>query len=105
MMVPSSPPPRPNEIDGATIEALRSSLSAYLKNPSDPSSLRAPLNGLAREARAKNILAEQVLRVLKGVWNEIPAVQAARDHTEHTRALQQIVTMLVREYYSPEAER
>jgi hypothetical protein len=37
---------------------------------------------------------------LKGIWQSLPSVEKARDHTEQTRILQRVVTICIKEYFA-----
>ena len=94
----SSPPP--SRLTDATVAALRDALRRYLANGLTPGPLEAALQAIAREAREKDILPEQLLIVLKDVWNDLPEVRAMHDTTQQVRLLQRVVTMCIKEYYS-----
>jgi hypothetical protein len=82
-----------------TTEAVRAALLGYLRAPGSPAELRAALNRMADEARAKAILPERLLVTLKQLWNSLPEVRSVGDVDEQTRMLQRVVTMCIREYY------
>lgn len=94
----SSPPPSRLAVE--TVHALREALRRYLSNGLTPSPLQAALFRVAREAREKDILPEQLLIVLKDIWSGLPEVRAMTDSAEQTRLLQRVVTMCIKEYYS-----
>jgi hypothetical protein len=82
-----------------TIDDLRVALREYLATDSS-SVVQTALLRMASEAREKAILPEQVLIVLKDVWNDLPEVRARTDAHEQIRLLQRVVTMCIQEYYS-----
>lgn len=92
--VPSS------RLDEETVGAVRQALRAYLRDSSDPSALQASLLVMASEARTRAILPEQLLIVLKDVWNTLPEVRSMTDAREQIGMLQRVVTMCIKEYYS-----
>jgi hypothetical protein len=94
----SSPPP--SRLADETVHALREALRRYLSNGLSPSPLQDALLRVAREAREKDILPEQLLIVLKDVWNALPEVRAMTDNAQQVRLLQRVVTMCIKEYYS-----
>jgi hypothetical protein len=55
---------------------------------------------MAGEARARSILPEQLLVVLKDVWSSLPEVRSTHESREQISLLQRVVTMCIKEYYS-----
>ena len=90
----------PSRLDGDTVDRLRSALRAYLASPDEPAGLRSALARMATDARARTVLPEQLLVVLKDVWGSLPEVRAMTDSSEQVRLLQRVVTMCIKEYYS-----
>ena len=95
----SNPTPQPR-LSEETITRLRGALTSFAGDPVETTELRDTLCAMAREARQKQIRAEHVLIALKEVWGELPEVRFAHDSREQTRALQQVVTLCIREYYA-----
>ncbi len=60
--------------------------------------LRAALNQLSDEARAKGVRAEQLIILLKQLWYRLPMPSVPRD--ERTRMLERLVTLCINEYYA-----
>jgi hypothetical protein len=87
-------------LDVDTVSAVRQALRTYLNDSKDSSTLQAPLLKMASEARARAILPEQLLIVLKDVWNTLPEVRAMKDAHQQVALLQRVVTMCIKEYYS-----
>lgn len=83
-----------------TIDAVRSALVFYVDAPSRSERLRDALSAMAAEARAKEILPEQLLVVLKDIWYALPSVRGMADPSEQVRLLQRVVTTCIREYYA-----
>lgn len=79
---------------------MRVALRAYLMDSTDPGALQVSLHMLASEARARAVLPEQLLIVLKDVWNTLPEVRSMKDPREQIGMLQRVVTMCIKEYYS-----
>ncbi len=100
MMAHDSSNPPSSRLDDETVSAVRVALRAYLRDSTDPSALQASLLMLASEARARAILPEQLLIVLKDVWHTLPEVRSMTDTREHIGMLQRVVTMCIKEYYS-----
>jgi hypothetical protein len=95
----SSPPPAPGLAE-ETVARARVALSRYLASPDTAGDeLRDALDAMATEARAKSMLPEQLLVVLKDVWYALPAVRAIEDSGAQIRLLQRVVTMCIKEYY------
>lgn len=99
MMAFDSSQTPPSRLDPETVARLRTALSAYLAHPGDRNQLQAALITLADDARAKSILPEHLLVMLKDVWNGLPAVRGMTDSTEQVTLLQRVVTMCIKEYY------
>src|SRR4051812_22576456 len=95
----SSPPPSPGLAD-ETVTRAQAALSRYLEDPeANGQELRDALDAMATEARAKSMLPEQLLVVLKDIWYALPAVRALDDSGAQIRLLQRVVTMCIKEYY------
>jgi hypothetical protein len=89
-----------SRLDDEALNAVRLALRGYLQDSRDPSALQAALLLVATEARARNILPEQLLVTLKETWSSLPEVRAMKDSGEQVRLLQRVVTMCIREYYN-----
>jgi hypothetical protein len=100
MMAFDSSQTPPSRLDPETIAALRAALGAYLSQTSERPQLQAALVALAADARGKSMLPEQLLVVLKEVWNALPEVRAMSDTSAQVALLQRVVTMCIKEYYS-----
>jgi hypothetical protein len=99
MMAYDSSQTPPSRLAEDTIDAVRAALREYLDTGSS-SVLQVSLLRMSSEAREKAMLPEQVLIVLKDVWNGLPEVRAMTDTSEQIRLLQRVVTMCIKEYYS-----
>ena len=100
MMAYDSSAPPPSRLDDETIAAVRTALRGYLSSSPDGSALQGALSRMSSEARERGMLPEQVLVVLKDVWNGLPEVRAMSNAGEQIRLLQRVVTMCIKEYYS-----
>jgi hypothetical protein len=102
MMQHDMGPMPPNALAQETVDSVRGALLRYVQSPaSEPGTeLRTALHTLAREARSKAVAPEQLLIALKGIWQSLPDVQNARDHTEQMRVLQRVVTICIKEYFA-----
>ena len=99
MMAHDSGQPPSGRIDDASLDAVRLALRAYLHD-ADASALQASLLLVSIEARARNVLPEQLLVTLKELWNTLPEVRAMSDAGQQVRLLQRVVTMCIHEYYN-----
>jgi hypothetical protein len=100
MMAHDSSQTPPSRLDDETLNAVRQALRAYLHDSTDPAALQASLLLLATDARTRSVLPEQLLVMLKDVWNGLPEVRSMSDSREQIRLLQRVVTMCIKEYYS-----
>jgi hemoglobin-like flavoprotein len=101
MMAHDSSQTPPSRLDDESVNALRLALRAFLENAEEPSGLQPALHRIATEARERAILPEQLLVVLKEVWSTLPEVRSMTDACQQVNLLQRVVTMCIREYYSP----
>lgn len=100
MMAHDSSPPPAAGLAEETVARARVALSRYLENPdAGGDELRDALDVMAAEARAKMMLPEQLLVVLKDIWYALPAVRSLDDSGAQIRLLQRVVTMCIKEYY------
>jgi hypothetical protein len=100
MMAHDSSPPPAAGLAEETVTRARVALSEYLKAPeAEGQALRDALDAMAAEARAKSMLPEQLLIVLKDIWYSLPAVRSIEDSSAQIRLLQRVVTMCIKEYY------
>jgi hypothetical protein len=101
MMAHDSSPTPPSRLDDETVAAVRVALRAYLANVGDSAPLRDALLRMSMQARERSMLPEQLLIVLKDVWSTLPEVRAMTDAGEQVKLMQRVVTMCIKEYYSP----
>src|SRR4051812_45028376 len=90
----------PSRLDPTVIAGLRTALVAYLSQPDERAPLQSALESLAADARAKAMLPEHLLVVLKEVWSSLPEARAMTDTAAQVSLLQRVVTMCITEYYS-----
>ena len=100
MMMAHDSSPGPAALSEETIEAVRAALVRYIDAPSQGDRLRESLHVMAAEARAKSVLPEQLLVVLKDIWYSLPSVRAMSEPVDQVRLLQRVVTMCIKEYYA-----
>ena len=99
MMTAQNSGPSWEGLSPATIDALRSALTAYVAAPFSGDDVRGALRLVSVEARQKSILPEQLLVSLKDIWYALPAVQRLADPADQMRLLQRVVTICIKEYY------
>lgn len=99
MMAHDPSAPRP-DLGAATVASLQTALAAYLANPSDTTALERSLRALTREAREKQVHAEQLLVVLKEIWFALPPIRGTPPGEPQHALLQRVITQCIREYYS-----
>lgn len=90
----------PGRLDDETVAAVRDALRVFVSQSPDADALQQALVRMSTQARERAILPEHVLVVLKDLWSALPEVRAMPETGEQTRALQRVVTMCIKEYYS-----
>lgn len=98
-MAPDSSPPPSSRLDDELLNALRIALRRNGNDADHASELQASLLVVATEARARDILPEQLLVRLKDAWSSLPEVREMRDAQQQARLLERVVTACIREYY------
>ncbi len=93
---PGSPP-----LDPAIVDALREALTRSVRSGSHDDELKGVLARAAADARAKGVLAEQLLLMLKDIWYDLPEISTRSGNDEQTRLLQQLIARCIQEYYAP----
>ena len=103
MMAHDSTPTPPGALTEETIESVRGALASYLDGSGgDVGPLGTELRGMAREAREKSLLPEQMLVVLKDLWYGLPDVRRISDPAAQTQMLQRVVTICIEAYFAEE---
>jgi hypothetical protein len=100
MMAHDASQPPSSRLDEELLNAVRLALRGHEHDGEHSSALQASLVRVATEARARDILPEQLLVRLKEAWSTLPEVRAMRDANEQARLLERVVTMCIREYYN-----
>ena len=90
----------PSRLEPERVAALRSALSAYLSDPAAPAPLQHALVAIATDAREKSMPPEQLLILLKEIWNALPEVRTMTAGSAQVTMLQRVVTMCIKEYYA-----
>jgi hypothetical protein len=104
MMAHTSDTPPP-ALDVETIEAVRAALTRYVREGNHTADLRGVLLRVSAEARAKGILPERLLIVLKEIWSSLPDVRHADrgQVASQNVLLQRLITRCIEQYYEAEA--
>ncbi len=86
-------------LDSAVAAELRAVLARSLESGVHSEELKTLLTRAAVDARAKGILAEQLLLTLKEVWYSLPRISTQSGSEIQTRLLQQLIARCIQEYY------
>ncbi len=100
MMMAREFTPSPSPIDDATIAEVRAALELSVREKNHSHLLRGALRTLAVEARAKSMRPEQLLVLLKSVWNAVAEVRYAPNLPEHEAMLRRLIAMCIDEYFT-----
>lgn len=92
--------PASGGLSGATVERLRKVLARHLSHPgvADPE-LAQVLRQIVTEARNRQIRAEQLIVILKHVWDELPDARYAIDREAQDQVRQRLITLCIKAYY------
>lgn len=87
-------------LSGATVARLRAVLADHIEHPdaADPDLARV-LRQVVTEARNRQIRAEQLVVILKNVWDSLPDARYAIDREAQTQVRQRLVTLCIKAYY------
>ena len=86
----------------AAVMAVRSALQAQLQNRASSGELRRAIRLMTREARRKDLKAEQLLIVFKRAWHSLPVVDQLPYGPDRADLLSRIITMCIEEFYTDE---
>src|SRR6185312_11529798 len=92
--------PVARQISEQLVEELRAVLSAHGGAQLDEAALSPALRTVATEAREKGVRAEQLLALLKRVFDGLTPPPTLASVEERSKRLAQLVTACVKEYYS-----
>ena len=101
--MPHDPRPRPERnavIFNEAVLALREALDRRLAGDSTDGDVRQALRRLSDEARANGLHGEQVVIVLKQMWNELAGRSETLAADERRQTLERLVTLCIEEYYA-----
>ncbi|MGI9140421.1 MAG: hypothetical protein ACR2GJ_04865 [Gemmatimonadaceae bacterium] len=88
-------------LTGPTVARLRSVLAKHIEHPdvADPELARI-LRQVVTEARHRQIRAEQLVVILKNVWDSLPDARYAIDREAQVRVRQRLITLCIETYYA-----
>jgi hypothetical protein len=90
-----------NPLSESTMKELRSALMEQLKNPDNPTpELSRLLQSVAREAREKNIRAEELIVAFKDLWNSLTESLRPQNADQRERMRQRLITLSIQAYYA-----
>lgn len=92
--------PASGGLSGATVARLRAVLRSHIEHPdkADPELARV-LRQIVTEARSRHIRAEQLVVILKNVWDTLPDARFAVDREAQTQVRQRLITLCIKAYY------
>lgn len=87
-------------LSGATVARLRAVLASHMEHPgvADPELSRV-LRQIVTEARNRQIRAEQLVVILKNVWDGLPDATYAIDREAQASVRQRLITLCIKAYY------
>ncbi len=85
----------------STMKELRTALIEQLKQPDGPTpELASLLRKIAHEAHERNILPEELIVVLKQLWNSLAESLRPQNADQYERVRQRLVTLCIQAYYA-----
>lgn len=87
-------------LSSATVARLRTVLTNHIAHPdvADPELARV-LRQIVVEARNRKIRAEQLIVMLKSVWDALPDSRYAIDREAQQQMRQRLITLCIKAYY------
>lgn len=87
-------------LSAATVARLRTALTNHIAHPdvADPELARV-LRQIVVEARHRRIRAEQLILMLKSVWDALPDTRYAIDREAQMLLRQRLITRCIKAYY------
>ncbi|MDP9206500.1 MAG: hypothetical protein M3P12_13770 [Gemmatimonadota bacterium] len=83
------------------MKELRTALIEQLKQPDGPTpELASLLRKIAHEAHERNILPEELIVVLKQLWNSLAESLRPQNADQYERVRQRLVTLCIQAYYA-----
>jgi hypothetical protein len=83
------------------MEELRTALTEQLQQPDRPiQELTILLRKVAREARGRDIKAEELLIIFKQLWNALTESLRPQNADQYERVRQRLVTLCIQAYYA-----
>ena len=90
----------PGVLSDSTIRKLRSVLAGQLSSGDEPSEeLKRLLKDITREARSRNLRAEQLVIEFKNVWNSLLEASPSRDPEADEQARSRLISLCIEAYY------
>lgn len=85
----------------STVADLRVALARYMERPEgDDPELSRILMQIVTEGRSRHLRAEELVVIVKNVWDSLPDVRQAVDQEARTAAKQRLVTHCIKAYYA-----
>jgi hypothetical protein len=89
-----TPPPGHEELS-----ALRAMLVRCARGDAAEQDLRLALERFARDAQRRQLRAEEVIVMLKGLWHALPEAHDIVDRADERHMLERLVTLCIEAYY------
>ena len=90
----------PLPVSGSTVARLRTVLTRQVEHPDAADPELAPvLRQIVTEARNRQIRAEQLVVILKNVWDSLPEARYAIDREAQAQVRQRLITLCIKAYY------
>ena len=99
MMMAHDMSPTPPTLDEATISAVRSALSEFIREGDRGTRLRDALRAFASDAHQRGISAEHLLIVLKNLLSSLPEMRNLSEQSDREKLKQRIITLCIEQYY------
>jgi len=90
-----------SRLDEPAVELVRVALRRYAGEGADSAPLRTSLATLSAHARDRGVLPEHLVVLVKNLWSAMPEVRTIHDVGDQLRRQQAVVTMCIKEYFSP----
>ncbi|CAN5666070.1 hypothetical protein BH23GEM1_BH23GEM1_00160 [soil metagenome] len=83
-----------------TVARLRTILAKHIEHPDDANpELSRVLRQIVTEARNRQVRAEQLVVILKNVWDSLPDARYAIDREAQAQVRQRLITLCIKAYY------
>jgi hypothetical protein len=88
-----------HRLEPETAEALRGVMNRAVARGDHSDELHDVLCRAAAEAREKGIQAEQLLVIMKDLWNSLPELRRVTGSERQTELLQELISRCIERYY------